>query len=250
MERQLTSKVADAGESTTRTPSEQETRKRQVLARSPVFASLGADVLTEVVRKSTLVRFARRRALYEAEEPAQAVYVGAAGRIRIVRRGTEDRPFTLAYRGPGELVGESALAGDGLHHDTALAHDQIEAVKVPFRLAAKLLETHPVFGLRMLTLVNARRCAAEARLEALLARTVASRLVSFLLEAAQSYGIPESRGTLVGVKFTHQEIASYVGATRETVTLTLGDLKRRNLLAFDHRRVVLIDAEGLAKIAV
>lgn len=230
--------------------SEQEVRKRLVLARNSAFGSLAAEVLTEVVRKSSLVRFARRRALYEAAEQAQAVYVIAAGRTRVVLRGPEERMLTLAYRGPGELVGESCFGDGGLHHDTALAHEQVEAVKIPYRVVAKLLETHASFGLRILAIANARRCLAEGRVEALLSRTVESRVIAFLLDAAENYGIPESRGTLVGVKFTHQEIASYVGSTRETVTLTLGDLKRRNMLLFDHRRIVLTDSDSLKKLTL
>jgi CRP-like cAMP-binding protein len=52
---------------------------------------------------------------------------------------------------------------------------------------------------------------------------------------------------LIGVKYTHQEIADYVGSTRETVTLTLGELKRRDLLLFDHRRIVVRDPDALSR---
>jgi CRP-like cAMP-binding protein len=68
-----------------------------------------------------------------------------------------------------------------------------------------------------------------------------------LLDAAQRHGIPDSRGLLIGVKYTHQEIADYVGSTRETVTLTLGELKRRDLLLFDHRRIVVRDPDALSR---
>ncbi|MBT8465593.1 MAG: helix-turn-helix domain-containing protein, partial [Deltaproteobacteria bacterium] len=45
----------------------------------------------------------------------------------------------------------------------------------------------------------------------------------------------------------HQEIASYVGSTRETVTLVLGAFKRAGLIDTDHRRVVIRDIAGLRK---
>ena len=98
-------------------------------------------------------------------------------------------------------------------------------------------------------MMGERRMEAERRIEALLSRTVESRVADFLLRAAESHGIQESRGRLIGVKFTHQEIANYVGSTRETVTLTLGDMKRRGLILFDHRRVVVQDEEALRKLA-
>ena len=42
-----------------------------------------------------------------------------------------------------------------------------------------------------------------------------------------------------------QEIADYVGSTRETVTLTLGELKRRGMILFEHRRVVVVEPASL-----
>ena len=85
-----------------------------------------------------------------------------------------------------------------------------------------------------------RRLEAERRVESLLSRSVESRVAEFLLEAAERHGIPETRGVLIGVRYTHQEIADYVGSTRETVTLTLGEMRRQELLCFDHRRIVIM----------
>ena len=36
-----------------------------------------------------------------------------------------------------------------------------------------------------------------------------------------------------------------IGSTRETVTLTLGDLKTRGLVVVDRRRIVLLDRDAL-----
>jgi CRP-like cAMP-binding protein len=112
-----------------------------------------------------------------------------------------------------------------------------------------LLEKLPKLSVGLLRVMAERRLEAERRIEALLSRTVEARVADFLIRAAETHGISESRGRLIGVKFTHQEIANYVGSTRETVTLTLGDMKRRGLILFDHRRVVVQDEEGLRKLA-
>jgi CRP-like cAMP-binding protein len=108
-----------------------------------------------------------------------------------------------------------------------------------------LLTRNPELARRLLRLMVERRLDTERRIESLLSRTVESRVAEFLLDAAQRHGIPDSRGLLIGVKYTHQEIADYVGSTRETVTLTLGDLRRKNLVLFDHRRIVVRDLEAL-----
>ncbi len=228
---------------------EQELRKVQILRRSDVFAVLSPEALSALAEKATVVRMPRRRFLFSQGDVAAALCVIASGRARVIRRGREEREFTVAYRGVGDIVGETVLAGSETHHDGAVATEQLEFLRIPLTAIAPLLEREALFARAMLSLMTARRVEAEDRVEALLSRTVESRVAEFLVRAANNHGVPESRGTLIGVKFTHQEIANYVGSTRETVTLTLGDMKRRGLILFDHRRVVVTNSDGLQALA-
>jgi CRP-like cAMP-binding protein len=149
----------------------------------------------------------------------------------------------------GELIGESILGQDPVYQDTAVASEQVELIRVPLLLIENLIETNSRFSRRLLRLVVDRCLEMEQRLERLFVKTIESRIAEFLLEAAAHYGIPESRGTMIGAKYTHQEIADYVGSTRETVTLVLGQLKRRGLVLTDHRQLVVRNEKGLEKLA-
>lgn len=224
-----------------------DARVAGVLRRSPLFDRL-AHAVGSLGPRSTLVHLARKCDLYVQGAPANSVFVVASGRLR-VSRATADRSLTVAYRGIGDLVGETALLGAGVYYDTATATETVEAVTVPIEALRQLMSVEVTFAERMLQLMVERRVEAERRVEGLLVRTVESRVAGFITDAARRYGIPDSRGVLVGVKYTHQEIGDYVGSTRETVTLTLGELRRRGVISFDHRRVLVIDNEGLERIA-
>jgi CRP/FNR family cyclic AMP-dependent transcriptional regulator len=232
-----------------RAASDQEMRKRHIIGRCTLFNGLDGDAVDEVVRQSAVVKVARRRPIHSQGEAGNFLYIVGSGRALVVRRADGEREFTVAYRGVGDIVGETPLAVGGAHRDGAIAIDQLEVLRMPMRLVTDLMERHPKLSFSMMRIMGERRMEAERRIEALLSRTVESRVADFLLRAAESHGIPESRGRLIGVKFTHQEIANYVGSTRETVTLTLGDMKRRGLILFDHRRVVVQDEEALRKLA-
>jgi CRP-like cAMP-binding protein len=67
-----------------------------------------------------------------------------------------------------------------------------------------------------------------------------------LLFFAREFGEPEKRGTAITVPLTHQDIANLIGSTRETVTRTIGKLKRLGILAGD-KRMVVTDIDRLAK---
>jgi CRP/FNR family cyclic AMP-dependent transcriptional regulator len=222
-------------------------RVLQVLSKSDVFACCELSQLAEVAALSLLHRVARRRRLYTQGDPVAGVYVVAGGRVRVVRGAGEARALTVAYRGQGDVVGEIAVTQRARHEDTATVIEPVEVVQIPLRCMEGLLTQSPDLARRLLEVMIERRLDTERRIESLLSRTVESRVAEFLLDAANRHGVPDTRGLMIGIKYTHQEIADYVGSTRETVTLTLGELKRRNLLLFDHRRIVVCDAEALGR---
>lgn len=219
------------------------------LQRCAVFEDLGSSVLAELTSLITFGRVARRQRIYAQGETGAFIFVICRGRTRIFRKTGKERIFTIAYRGVGELVGETILIPGQIYHDTAVATDQVEIIRIPYSVLDNLIKSNPSFANRLLHLVIARCIETEQRLERLFAKTIESRIAEFLLSAADQYGIPESRGTMIGAKYTHQEIADYVGSTRETVTLVLGQLRRRGLILADHRQIVLRNEKGLTKLA-
>ncbi len=101
-------------------------------------------------------------------------------------------------------------------------------------------------GPAALSLLLARQRETEDRIESLLFRNVEGRLAEFLLKAADRWGVPTPKGTLISAPITHLEIAQSIGSTRETVTLTLGALRREGLLDVAGRRLIVRDREALS----
>ena len=69
---------------------------------------------------------------------------------------------------------------------------------------------------------------------------VTGRMASLLLELA------DGKDTVSGL--TQQEMAEILGVYRETVTVTLADLKRAKLIEVGRRRIRLLDSAGLSKL--
>ena len=87
------------------------------------------------------------------------------------------------------------------------------------------------------------------QIENLVFKDVNSKLAELLLRLGTEYGVDDARGTLVALKITHQEMANLIGSTRETVSLTLSQFKRKGLISTEGRRVILSDMEGLRALA-
>ncbi|HSN97008.1 MAG TPA: Crp/Fnr family transcriptional regulator, partial [Candidatus Nanopelagicales bacterium] len=169
-----------------------------------------------------------------------------AGRGKLERVG-RGRAFVIGHRGPGELVGEAALAGLAAASEHVVVIDEAEAVSFPVAGLRRLLGSDAALQLAVTKVLVARQLEAETRLTSLLLRGVEARLIEFLTAAVGRWGEPHAAGQVISAPFTHADIALLIGSTRETVTLLLGRLKRAGLIDFERRRIVIQDAAGLGR---
>jgi CRP/FNR family transcriptional regulator len=65
------------------------------------------------------------------------------------------------------------------------------------------------------------------------------RLAMTLLELCSDFGVEESRGTLLRVSFSHQDIANLVGASRPRVSEHLARLEREHLVIRQGRQIIV-----------
>ncbi len=76
-------------------------------------------------------------------------------------------------------------------------------------------------------------------------RTVRERLVSFLLMMTERFGQETDDGLLINVPLKHQDIASSISASRETVSRQISVLDRKGLISQKRTYFTLKDIEAL-----
>ena len=99
-------------------------------------------------------------------------------------------------------------------------------------------------------IMGSRVLEMEKRLESLVFKDSRTRIIEFLLEIAEKKGRRVGFETEVRKFITHQEIANLTATSRQTVTTLLNDLRERNILTFDRRRLLIRDMEKLSQEAV
>ena len=222
-----------------------ETRKRRIIKRSGIANVASPASQQALVDAGNIQRVAKGRPLISQGDNATSISMIGMGRVRLTRSLSDARTLSIGYRGAGDMLGECALGGVAQHKDSALATEDVEALIVPVQTVRALVAADGAFGTAFMQMLVDRHNDTEERLASMLFRNVEARLAEFLLKAAQRWGIPEPRGVLIAAPFTHQEMASMIGSTRETVTLTLGDLRRKGVIEIDRRRIVVLNKEEL-----
>lgn len=105
------------------------------------------------------------------------------------------------------------------------------------------IENSPHLAERMLTQVVSRLRQTEALLAIAGIRRVEERLKQLLLLLQEEIGEPVAEGTRLNIRFTHQNLANAINATRVTVTKLLNQFQQSGYITLDSDRHIIINKQ-------
>lgn len=215
------------------------------LKKIPLLADLGPDAIARLAERVEIREVRRREVVYLPGDPGGSLFFVNGGRVKISKVTRDGKALTLSYCGPSEIFGETCVVDGGARQEMAEAMENSMITELERSEFEKLLQNHASLGFQMMRLLARRRLALENKLETLVFRDVTSKLAELLLSLADEYGVDDSRGTLVALKITHQELANLIGSTRETVSLTLSQFKKKSYICTEGRKMIIADPESL-----
>lgn len=201
----------------------------------------------EMPGRHHFLHFKKEEFIYFPEEPASNIYMIASGRVKIGHYLDDGREVTKSILTTGELFGELALAGEEKRADFAQAMDD-DTVVCPLTIAElkDLMYDNRELSFRILKLVGLRLMKLERKLELLVFKDARTRIIEFLKDAAAWKGKKVGFETMISTRLTHKDIAALTGTSRQTVTTVLNELKEKNLINFDRRKILIRDLSSLA----
>jgi CRP/FNR family transcriptional regulator len=131
---------------------------------------------------------------------------------------------------PGEIFGEFALVDDSPRSNMAQALDDILMWIFPKSSFTHLLSTQPKLSLSYIRLVGDRRRRMEKKLSDITSKAVSARVCELLHELSTNACEGETANSDYLVPLTHHDVASLIGAARQTTTTVLNDLERRGII--------------------
>jgi CRP-like cAMP-binding protein len=211
-----------------------------------LFERLTADQFARLERRARVRRIPKNTPVYLPSDAATGVFLLAEGRVKLCSSTPDGKQAILALIEPGELFGELALLDESEREEHAETMMASTLVLLAGETIEQLMNESPQLVLGVTKLIGLRRRRIERRLKSLLFRSNRERLIHLLLDLASQYGQPSEDGILLSIPLSHQDLASIIGATRETVTTLLGELQLERLIKVARQRLVIRELKRLA----
>ncbi len=212
-----------------------------------LFRGLSAAELDRVNTLLGRTAFPAGAMILTATQPGEVAYIILDGTLKVSTLESNGRELILALLGPGEIVGELALADRSGRSADVTALERSTLVWIDRGSFAQLRRDIPAITENLLRLLARRLRLANAQLQAMATLDVHGRVARQLLALADALGeeLPEG-GVRIPLRITQSDLAALVGATRVRVNEVLVGFTRRRLIAVDAKhRITVRDREEL-----
>jgi CRP/FNR family cyclic AMP-dependent transcriptional regulator len=188
-------------------------------------------------------------ALFHEGDDAGSVIVLLAGRVKLTVPSSSGREVIVAVRGPGDLLGELAALVDAPRSATVASIEPVDALIVAGSAFAAFLDRNPRVALVILRLVAERLLYADLQQAQFATHDVVGRVAHRLVELTDRFGVESAEGIVLDVPLSQEELAGWTGASREAVNKALQVLRSLHMIQTGRRRLTVLDADGLRRLA-
>ncbi|MCS7300351.1 MAG: Crp/Fnr family transcriptional regulator [Fimbriimonadales bacterium] len=208
------------------------------LVKTSPFQWLSEDEKREILSRMLSVHYRPGDRLELGREPG-GWWVVEKGLMKVYTIAPDGSALTYAILGEGDSFGETTILTGHWVRATVEALEPTEVRYLAPEQFESLLREHPDFALALLRILAERIRQSEERVFHISRLKLSQRVAHALMGLAQTVGEQTDEG--IEIHLTHQEIADYVGASREAVSRTLGRWARKGWLATNRKSVILKD---------
>ena len=198
-----------------------------------------------MAEKHTYNTYKKDQYIYFPSEQATHIYMIVNGRVRIGHYQETGTEVITSILTTGEIFGELALAGEDHRKDFAQAMESTTICPLSLEELKNLMKANKELSFKLLKLIGLRLMKLERKLELLVFKDARTRVIEFLKDTAAWKGKKVGYETMIPTRLTHKDIAALTGTSRQTVTTILNELKEKNLINFDRKKILIRDLERL-----
>jgi CRP-like cAMP-binding protein len=192
-------------------------------------------------------KFKKGELLFTEGEAVKGIYFVYSGTVKVHKKWSEGKELILRFANNGAIVGHRGLGDDKFYPISATALEPTTVCFIPIEFFTSSLKVNHNFTLSLLNFFAEELRESEKRWRNMAHMSVKGRLAYALLSLKNKFGLSEEGH--INIILSRQDLASYVGATYETVFRTLGDLSNENVIDLSGKNISILNEKTLVSLS-
>jgi CRP/FNR family cyclic AMP-dependent transcriptional regulator len=210
-----------------------------------IFTGLPEEDVRAVLALARRSTYRRGEVVFHRHDPADALHLVTKGRFDVRITTSLGDEVALAIWGPGDFFGELAVLTERDRTATVTALEPGETLVVRGSELRRLAHRHPSLDEVLVRLLAERVAFLSERLVEAYTVDAETRVVRRVLELGRVYG----GAPPIVIPLIQDDVAALAGTSRATVNRVLRNAEQRGLVELGRGRTVVVDPEGLARLA-
>jgi CRP/FNR family transcriptional regulator len=209
---------------------------------------LSAPALEDLTSLRVATVYEAGETLFAEKEESTGVFVVREGIVRLSMNSTDGKRLSLRVARAGEVLGLTAALFGMKCETTAETLSTAKILHISGNEFREFLRRNPEVNKLVTEEISQQYAMACEQLRTVgLSSSAPEKLARLLLDMSEN-GQTTENGTRFRFMLTHEQIGEFIGASRETVTRTLGTFKHRRLVALSGSMVTIPNRSALQKL--
>lgn len=191
------------------------------------------------------ISVAKGEYIYLRDGQTDKVYFIIKGKVKIGAFIGDEKEVVYDILTEGDLFNESTLVDLKNKNEYAHAMENTKVASIAKDMMPSLLEKFPAFNIFMMEVFSEKVDEKQSRLESLVFKNSRTRIIEFLISCINKKGQRVGYEWVLRHFYTHQDIASLTSTSRQSVTTLLNELRKKNIIQFDRKRLLIRDMDQL-----
>jgi len=201
----------------------------------------------KIIEKDLAKRpFRRNEIIFHEGDPGQELYLIQSGTIRVYVNGLDGSETSIILFGrSGDIFGELAVI-DGLPRSaTAVAMEDTKLLVMSRTQFRYHMRQCPQLGLNFMQELSRKVRYNTRQVDSLSSLPIQQRLARKIIELSQDYGRAQQEGVLIDMLLTQANLASLIGATRESTNRGLSKFQKQAWITYKKGYITVLDPGAL-----
>ncbi|MBI3984749.1 MAG: Crp/Fnr family transcriptional regulator [Candidatus Levybacteria bacterium] len=202
------------------------------------------DKIDKFFSKFPQVSFTKGKTIIHPDGQIQNVFLLKRGKVRMYAISPDGQEVTLHIFRPGSFFPIMILLSKvyGKYYFEAL--ENVETVKAPVEKVMEFVESDNEVLLDLATRFSDAISGLSLRIESLVFEDAYNRIAGLLLYFCDKFGEKKDKKVLITIPLQHDDIASWLGLRRETVSRQFEKMHKEKIVE-SNKKQLLVDTDKL-----
>lgn len=219
---------------------------QDLLQQFPIFKDLTDLEMEPILEIANHRMYKERSHIFMQGDRLTNVYFIHQGQIKIYKTDIHGKEQIVNVLQAGDMFPHQGFFRQDDYPAHAEVLEDAILIYIPISAFENILVTHPEISIKLFKVLGDIIVDLQARLEEKILRNTYEQIILLLIRLGRSHGTEDNYGKIrLTSQFTNKELANMIGSSRETVSRTLSQLKRNNLITIVEEDFLSFSEEAL-----